>query len=728
MADTNTYQAQANELSQKLWAIANELRGQMDASEFKNYILGVIFYRYLSERTEMYMAEILENDGVTYEEAFADDDYRPVVEDWSLSKLGYVIKPENLFRNLIRKITKFENDADKFSVEDFEKAINDLVGSTMGHESNKAFDGLFNDMRLQDARLGETVADRTDMIGRVMVKVSDIDFDLQDSQFDVLGTAYMILIGLFASDAGKKGGEFFTPAGPSRLCATLASLGLDEAKTVGDCTCGSASMLLEVQKHLTTHKVGHFYGQELNATTYNLSRMNMIMHGVDWQNFDIYKGDTLKDDKYGDDLKLTVQVCNPPYSLKWSADKKFEDDPRYSGAGKLAPKGQADLAFVEHMIYHMDDSDGRVAVLLPHGVLFRGGAEEAIRKYIIKDLNRLDAVIGLPANLFHGTGIPVCVLVLKSKRNGNSGNILFIDASKEFKAGKNQNILEQEHMHDISDKFLLCYVTRKIFYKKNGDIANGSRKAKRIHPDVFGEMSIMVPSLPEQQKIADFLSTIDTVIEKQKETASAWEERKKGVMQKLFSQKVRFKADDGDQFPEWEEKKLGEVFEFYNGKAHENVISENGKYVVVNSKFISTDGTVRKYTNEMIFPLIKKDIVMVMSDVPNGKAISKCFLINENNKYTLNQRICCLRTKENAVFYINQISRNKYFLKFDDGVKQTNLRKNDILQCPLLCPCLAEQQKIADCLSSLDEVIKKQKATLAAWEELKKGLLQQMFV
>lgn len=453
MTDTNTYQAQANELSQKLWAIANDLRGQMDASEFKNYILGVIFYRYLSERTEMYMTDLLKNDdGITYEEAFADDEYRPVVEEWSLSKLGYVIKPENLFRNLIRKITKFENDADKFSVEDFEKAINDLVGSTMGHESNKAFDGLFNDMRLQDSRLGETVSDRTEMIGRVMVRVSDIDFDLQDSQFDVLGTAYMILIGLFASDAGKKGGEFFTPAGPSKLCATLAALGLDEAKTVGDCTCGSASMLLEVQKHLTTGKVGHFYGQELNATTYNLSRMNMIMHGIDWQNFDIYKGDTLKDDKYGD-IKMTVQVCNPPYSLKWSADKQFEDDPRYSGAGKLAPKGQADLAFVEHMIYHMDEDDGRVAVLLPHGELFRGGAEETIRKYIIKDLNRLDAVIGLPANLFHGTGIPVCVLVLKSKRNGNAGNILFIDASKEFKAGKNQNVLEQKHIDKIVETY-----------------------------------------------------------------------------------------------------------------------------------------------------------------------------------------------------------------------------------------------------------------------------------
>lgn len=209
MADTSKYQAQANELSQKLWAIANELRGQMDSNEFKNYILGVIFYRYLSERTELYMSEILENDGVTYEAAFADDDYRPVVVEWSLEHLGYVIEPQNLFRNLIRKIERFTDDNDKFSVEDFERAIGDLIGSTMGHESNKAFDGLFDDMRLQDSRLGETVADRTDMIGRVMLRVKDIDFDLQDSQFDVLGTAYMILIGLFASDAGKKGGEFF---------------------------------------------------------------------------------------------------------------------------------------------------------------------------------------------------------------------------------------------------------------------------------------------------------------------------------------------------------------------------------------------------------------------------------------------------------------------------------------------------------------------------------------
>lgn len=464
-----SYQQQANELSKQLWSIANDLRGNMDASKFKNYILGTIFYRYLSERTENYMKQILENDGLTYEEAFSSEEFKPVVEEWSLNKLGYIIKPENLYKNLQQKIVDRT-----FSIEDYERAVSDLTASTMGQDSESDFTGLFNDMKLQDPDLGDSVSERTALIGQVINKVGMIDFGLEDAQFDVLGTAYMVLIGLFASDAGKKGGEFFTPAGPSKLCAILATLGLDEAKTVGDCTCGSASMLLEVQKHLTTGRVGHFYGQENNASTYNLARMNMLMHGVDYHNFDIYKGDTLTNDCYGD-VKMTVQVCNPPYSLKWSASPQFEDDPRYSGAGKLAPKSHADYAFLEHMIYHMDPDDGRIAVLLPHGVLFRGSAEEQIRKHIVRDLNKLDAVIGLPANLFHGTGIPVCLLVLKSKRNGNSGNILFIDASKEYKSGKNMNTLEEEHIEKIVnayrerkdiDKF--CHVATMDEIEQNG--------------------------------------------------------------------------------------------------------------------------------------------------------------------------------------------------------------------------------------------------------------------
>lgn len=452
--DSNKAQQQASELSTQLWAIANDLRGGMDANEFRNYILGTIFYRYLSERTEMYMQEILQEDELSYEQAFADAEYRPVVEQWSIEHLGYIIKPENLFRELNRKIIKPKNDSDKFSVEDYERAVSQLSGSTLGHQSEAAFAGLFDDMRLQDTRLGDTVSERTDKIGKVIAKIGAIDMDLQEQQFDVLGTAYMILIGLFQSGAGKKGGEFFTPVGPSTLCATLATVGLDEAKAVGDCTCGSASMLLDIRKHLTTGRVGHFYGQENNPTTYNLARMNMLMHGIDYQNFDLYKGDTLTKDMYGEKLKLTVQVCNPPYSLKYDANPRLLDDPRYSGVGKLAPKSHADLAFVQHMVYHMDENDGRVAVLLPHGVLFRGSAEEDIRKYLIDTLNRLDAVIGLPANLFHGTAIPVVILVLKSKRNGNSDNILFIDASKEFNSGKNQNEMTDAHIQKIVNAYI----------------------------------------------------------------------------------------------------------------------------------------------------------------------------------------------------------------------------------------------------------------------------------
>ncbi|WP_035768949.1 type I restriction-modification system subunit M [Butyrivibrio sp. NC2002] len=452
--NTDRAQAQAAELSSQLWSIADDLRGGMDANEFRNYILGTIFYRYLSERTELYMQDILKNDNLTYEQAFNDADYKEVVEDWSLEHLGYIIKPENLFRELNRKIVKPTNDGEKFSIEDYERAVSELTGSTLGHKSEAAFSGLFDDMRLQDTRLGDTVSERTDKIGKVIAKIGEIDMDLQDQEFDVLGTAYMILIGLFQSGAGKKGGEFFTPVGPSTLCATLATIGLDEAKTVGDCTCGSGSMLLDVRKHLTTGRVGHFYGQENNPTTFNLARMNMLMHGVDYQNFSLYKGDTLTNDMYGDDLKLTVQVCNPPYSLKWDAKSEYLDDPRYSGVNKLAPKSHADFAFVQHMVYHMDEADGRVAVLLPHGVLFRGGAEEDIRKWLISTVNRLDAVIGLPANLFHGTSIPVVILVLKSKRNGNSDNILFIDASKEFIKGKNQNELPDESIKKIVDAYV----------------------------------------------------------------------------------------------------------------------------------------------------------------------------------------------------------------------------------------------------------------------------------
>ena len=351
-----------------------------------------------------------------------------------------------------------------FSVEDLEKAVGALMASTIGQESEVAFKGLFNDMNLKADHLGREVSERTRLISTVMLKIDDLSFDVQDTTFDYLGTAYMELIGLFQSGAGKKAGEFFTATCASKLVAALATQGLSEIRSACDPCAGSGSMLLEVKNALSAHRVGHFYSQELNSTTYNLNRMNMLLHGVPYKQFTAYNDDTLRHDNFyenGEPILFDVQVSNPPYSAPNSAiDPSYLDDPRYSSCGVLAPKTKADLAFVEHMVYHMG-ADGRIAVLLPHGVLFRGAAEGKIRRYLIEKLNVLDAVIGLPANLFHGTGIPVALLVFKNKRNGNAKNILFIDASKEFIKGKDQNELSEEHIQRIVN----AYVERKDIEK-----------------------------------------------------------------------------------------------------------------------------------------------------------------------------------------------------------------------------------------------------------------------
>ena len=453
MADN--VQAKSAELAKQLWAIANEFRGNMDASEFKNYILGLIFYRYLSEKTEAYMDDLLKDDGITYTEALANDQYSEIVKGWSMDHLGYIILPAHMWASLIDRIKGGE-----FTVEDLEKAVNALTASTIGQDSEAAFRGLFNDMNLKADHLGREVSDRSSLISRVMQKIDDLSFNVKDTTFDYLGTAYMILIGLFQSGAGKKAGEFFTATCASVLVARLATVGLSEARNICDPCAGSGSLLLEVKNNLKEHKVGHFYSQELNSTTYNLNRMNMLLHGVPYRQFTAYNDDTLRRDNFYEDgvpVLFDVQVSNPPYSAPNSAaDPSFLDDVRYSACGVLAPKTKADLQFVEHMVYHMAE-DGRIAVLLPHGVLFRGAAEDKIRRWLIDSRNVLDAVIGLPANLFHGTGIPVALLVFKQKRNGNSDNILFIDASKDFEKGKDQNVLRDT---DI-DRIVETYTQRK---------------------------------------------------------------------------------------------------------------------------------------------------------------------------------------------------------------------------------------------------------------------------
>lgn len=441
-------QAHQKTLCNKLWNMANALRGNMEAYEFKNYILGMIFYYYLSDRTEKYMEKILKDDGMSYEQAWANPEYKQAVIEEALQDLGFVIEPQYLFRNLVAMV---ENRS--FDIEFLQAAINSLMESTIGNDSQDDFEGLFSDMQLDSTKLGHTVKDRSAVMAKIIASLDEIEFGVEDTRIDVLGNAYEYLIGQFAATAGKKAGEFYTPSGPAELLCRLASHGLTDVKAAADPTCGSGSLLLRLKKYVNIHK---YYGQELTSTTYNLARMNMILRGIPYRRFDIYNGDTLEHDYFSEaaaDKQYRIQVANPPYSANWSADDKFLEDERFSEYGKLAPKSKADFAFVQHMIHHMDE-DGRIAVLLPHGVLFRGAAEETIRKYLIEKLNLLDAVIGLPANLFFGTGIPVCVLVLKKNRNGNKDNILFIDASKEFEPGKNQNILRDCDIDKIVDTYV----------------------------------------------------------------------------------------------------------------------------------------------------------------------------------------------------------------------------------------------------------------------------------
>jgi type I restriction enzyme M protein len=453
MTPTLKQKKQQEELHTKLWNMANDLRGQMEAYEFKNYILGLIFYRYLSEKTEMRVQKLLEEDNLSYIEAWENEEYREALKEELVTQIGYVIEPKYLFSSMIEAIKE-----NTFDIELLSHAINAVTESTLGAESQEDFDNLFDDMDLTSSKLGRDVKSRSKLIAKVMVSINEIPFLHDDVEIDVLGDAYEYLISQFAANAGKKAGEFYTPQQVSKVLAKLVTVGKSDLKNVYDPTCGSGSLLLRVAKEA---KVRKFYGQELTATTYNLARMNMLLHDVSYQNFDIRNGDTLEDPQHLG-MKFEAIVANPPYSAKWSADPKFLDDERFSAYGKLAPKSRADFAFIQHMIYHLDDN-GTMAVVLPHGVLFRGAAEGEIRRYLIEEKNYLDAVIGLPANIFYGTSIPTCILVFKKCRE-HEDNILFIDASQHFEKGKNKNLLREEDVKRIIDTYIKRETIEKYSY------------------------------------------------------------------------------------------------------------------------------------------------------------------------------------------------------------------------------------------------------------------------
>ena len=430
------------ELEKRLWAIANELRGNMGADEFRNYILGLIFFKFLSEKIEKTGNDVLSEDDMKFEDIDGKDEYIEAVREYCVNSIGYFIEPKYLFRVLAGRAKNGE-----FIIEDLGLALKYIEDSTNGQDSSDDFSGLFGDVDLTSLKLGKTVEDKNKMISEVIKHLNDINFNFEDTEMDVLGNAYEYLIGQFASNAGKKAGEFYTPAQASKLLAMITTIGKDKIKSAYDPTCGSGSLLLKVAKYTN---VASFYGQELNTTTYNLARMNMILHGVKFNDFEIKQGNTLEDPQHLD-KRFDIVVANPPFSQKWSADDSFLSDERFASYGKLAPSSKADFAFIQHMIYQLDN-DGTMAVIVPHGVLFRGASEGVIRKYLLKEKNYIDAIIGLPANIFYGTSIPTCVIVVKKNRKLED-DILFIDASNDFEKAKNQNYLRDEDVKKIVDTY-----------------------------------------------------------------------------------------------------------------------------------------------------------------------------------------------------------------------------------------------------------------------------------
>ena len=435
------------QLEQQLWNIANTLRGKMDADEFRDYILGFIFFKYLSERMHLYADKLLVEDGIKYDSIDENTpngkEYLEAIQEEALGKLGYYLKPSELFTNIAAKGNSLEG-GDTFILEDLTTILRNIEQSTMGTESEDDFGNLFEDLDLTSTKLGKTDEQRNTIISKVLSHLDKIDFQLENTELDVLGDAYEYLISQFASGAGKKAGEFYTPQEVSKILAKIVTTGKDKLKSVYDPTCGSGSLLLRVAKEVK--EVSAFYGQEMNRTTYNLARMNMILHDVHYKKFDIKQEDTLEHPQHIDE-RFEAIVANPPFSTKWSANSLFMSDERFSQYGKLAPSSKADYAFVQHMIHQLAEN-GTMALVLPHGALFRGAAEGHIRKYLIEDRNYLDAVIGLPANIFYGTSIPTCILVFKKCRE-YSENILFIDASEHYEKVKTQNVLREEHIEKI---------------------------------------------------------------------------------------------------------------------------------------------------------------------------------------------------------------------------------------------------------------------------------------
>jgi type I restriction enzyme M protein len=436
---------QRAELQRRIWQIANEVRGAVDGWDFKQYVLGALFYRFISENFAAYIEG--GDDSVDYA-ALSDLVITPEIRDDAVKTKGYFIFPSQLFANVAARAKDNESLNTDLAV-----IFSSIETSALGYPSERDIRGLFADFDTTSNRLGNTVKDKNTRLAAVLKGVAELDFgDFDDSHIDLFGDAYEFLISNYAANAGKSGGEFFTPQQVSKLIAQLAMHKQASINKIYDPACGSGSLLLQAKKHFDEHIIEDgFFGQELNHTTYNLARMNMFLHNVNYDKFNIQLGDTLIEPHFGDEKPFDAIVSNPPYSVKWkgSDDPTLINDDRFAPAGVLAPKSKADFAFVLHALSYLS-AKGRAAIVCFPGIFYRSGAEQKIRQYLV-DNNYVETVISLASNLFYGTTIAVNILVLSKHKTDT--NIQFIDASGLFKKETNNNVLLDRHIDEIMAVF-----------------------------------------------------------------------------------------------------------------------------------------------------------------------------------------------------------------------------------------------------------------------------------
>ncbi len=445
-----TKEKEREELHRTIWQIANDLRGSVDGWDFKSYVLGMLFYRFISENLSSYINKEEQRTGTSnFDYAKISDEDAEFGRTDTVKEKGFYILPSGLFANVRLKAN---NDANLN--ETLSNVFKNIENSAKGTDSEDDLKGLFDDIDVNSNKLGGTVQKRNVLLVKLIEAIGDLKLgDFQDNTIDAFGDAYEYLMSMYASSAGKSGGEFFTPQEVSELLAQITVVDKKQVNKVYDPACGSGSLLLKFAKVLGKENVRQgFFGQEKNISTYNLCRINMFLHDINYEKFDIAHGDTLMEPKHWDDEPFDCIVSNPPYSIKWDGDANplLINDPRFSPAGVLAPKSKADLAFTMHMLSWLSTS-GTAAIVEFPGVLYRGGAEQKIRKYLIEN-NYVDTVIQLPANLFFGVSIATCIIVLKKSKKDNK--TLFIDASNEFNKVGNKNKLAEKNQTKILDSFI----------------------------------------------------------------------------------------------------------------------------------------------------------------------------------------------------------------------------------------------------------------------------------